>query len=76
MIYYDFHARTGWLVPGLSFVLHLAFKGLRRHSLNVHSLDQIQYAAALADGGQAALAAFHRNQAVVVTKERGPRDSG
>jgi hypothetical protein len=70
MLYYDVEAKTGWLLPELSFVLHLAFARLIKRNVKPAVLERIRYAEAVADGGQAAFDAFVKSSRVVIGKRK------
>jgi hypothetical protein len=68
MLYYDVGAKTGWLVPEFSFVMHLAFARLLRGGTKRTVLERIRYAAVSADGGNAALDAFTLSSGIIIGK--------
>ena len=70
LLFYDFGTRTGWLVPELSLVLHLALANLENLRPQPNCFKKLHYAKALADGGSAALAAIQSCEDVVLWKQK------
>ncbi|KAL1604887.1 hypothetical protein SLS60_004427 [Paraconiothyrium brasiliense] len=66
VLLYDYRDEIGWLVPELSFALHLVFSGLRSHSSNNKALQRLRYAHALSDGGEAARDAIRQCASIAV----------
>jgi hypothetical protein len=69
MLYYDVGAKTGWLVPEFSFVMHLAFARLLRGGARRTVLERIRYAAVATDGGKAALDAFTLSSEMIIGRQ-------
>ena len=65
-IYYDCRSKTGWLVPELSLVLHVAYAALLEHCPDLDALYHLHYARRLADGGKAALQAIQECESILL----------
>lgn len=65
-IYYDCRSRTGWLVPELSLLLHVAYAALLKHYPHLDALYHLHYARRLADGGAAALQVIQECEAITL----------
>lgn len=75
-IYYDCRSKTGWLVPELSLLLHVAYAALLKHCPDLDALYHLHYAQRLADGGEAAVQTIQECEAIALwsTEEDDKKD--
>ena len=67
-LYYDNTARTGWLVPELSLVLHVARSHLSQIRPVLKGIEKIKYADSIADGAHAAISIIDKFGSVELWK--------
>lgn len=65
-LYYDCSTGTGWIVPELSLLLHVAYAHLFSLHADLDALFDIGYAELLSDGGNAALTVIRSHERTVL----------
>ena len=67
-IYYDCTDKTGWLVPELNLLLHVAYAALLDHRPALEALHRIPYAKQYGNGPENAIAVIKESESIVLWK--------